>query len=250
MAQLELQGIYAGYGSGGDILRGIDLALDDGDFVCLIGPNGAGKSTLLRAIGGALTPRRGRIRFEGADITGRRPDLVFRQGIVTVPQGRNTFPQMTVWENMLMGAYSIRDRHEAQRRIEAAASLFPIVGDQRHVLAGNLSAGQQKQVELARAMVAAPKLLLLDEPTLGLEPRLGRMVMERARELNARGITILLVEQNARMGLAAAREGLVMELGQIKLHGAGEALLSDPEVKRLYLGTEAASPLPAAARSR
>src|SRR5579884_3159147 len=102
MAQLELQGIYAGYGSGGDILRGIDLALDDGDFVCLIGPNGAGKSTLLRAIGGALTPRRGRIRFEGADITGRRPDLVFRQGIVTVPQGRNTFPQMTVWENMLM----------------------------------------------------------------------------------------------------------------------------------------------------
>jgi branched-chain amino acid transport system ATP-binding protein len=248
MAQLEIKGVYAGYGSGGDILRGVDLEIDDGGFACLIGPNGAGKSTLLRAISGALPPRRGRILFEGADISGRRPDLVFRQGIVTVPQGRNTFPQMTVWENMLMGAYTIRDRAEAQRRINDAASLFPIVAERRSVPAGNLSAGQQKQVEIARALVASPRLLLLDEPTLGLEPRLGRMVMDKARELNARGITILLVEQNARMGLAAARDGLVMELGQIKLRGAGEALLADPEVARLYLGTDAAAPLPAASR--
>ena len=248
MTQLEVRGIYAGYGSGGDILRGVDLEIQDGAFVCLIGPNGAGKSTLLRAISGALPPRRGRVLFEGADITGRRPDLVFRLGIVTVPQGRNTFPQMTVWENMLMGAYSIRDRAEAARRIEYAAGLFPIVVEKRHILAGNLSAGQQKQVEIARAMVASPKVLLLDEPTLGLEPRLGRMVMDKVRELNAGGITILLVEQNARMGLAAAREGMVMELGQIKLHGAGEALLNDPEVKRLYLGTEVAAPLPAVGR--
>jgi len=246
MAQLEIRGLYAGYGSGGDILRDVDLELESGGFVCLIGPNGAGKSTLLRVISGALPPRRGSVSFESRDVIGLRPDLVFRQGIVTVPQGRNTFPQMTVWENMLMGAYSIRDRAEALARIEYAANLFPIVREKRQLAAGNLSAGQQKQVEIARAMVAAPKVLLLDEPTLGLEPRLGRLVMDKARELNAHGITILLVEQNARMGLAASRTGVVMELGQIKLRGAGEALLSDPDVKRLYLGTEVGAAAPVA----
>jgi branched-chain amino acid transport system ATP-binding protein len=245
MALLEVRGVAAGYGSGGDILRDVNLDLEAGGFVCLIGPNGAGKSTLLRVISGALAPRRGSVLFAGRDVGGLRPDLVFRQGIVTVPQGRNTFPQMTVWENMLMGAYAIRDRAEARRRIDYAASMFPIVTDKRDVQAGDLSAGQQKQVELARALVASPKLLLLDEPTLGLEPRLGRMVMDKARSLNADGITILLVEQNARMGLAAAQDGLVMELGQIKLTGAGESLLNDPEVKRLYLGEEAGAFKPA-----
>lgn len=237
MALLEIRDVYAGYGSGGDILQGVDLDLASGSFICLIGPNGAGKSTLLRAISGALPPRRGQIRFDGRHIAGLRPDVVFRQGIVTVPQGRNTFPQMTVWENMLMGAYSIRDRAEAQARIEYASGLFPIVREKRHVPAANLSAGQQKQVEIARAMVASPRVLLLDEPTLGLEPRLGRLVMDKVRELNAGGISILLVEQNARMGLAAAQYGLVMELGKIKLRGEGVALLSNPEVERLYLGT-------------
>ena len=249
MALLEVRGVSAGYGSGGDILREVNLELDAGGSVCLIGPNGAGKSTLLRVISGGLAPRRGQVFFEGRDVGGLRPDLVFRAGIVTVPQGRNTFPQMTVWENMLMGAYSIRDRAEARRRIDYACSMFPIVGEKRGLHAGDLSAGQQKQVELARALVASPKLLLLDEPTLGLEPRLGRMVMDKARSLNADGITILLVEQNARMGLAAAQDGMVMELGQIKLRGAGDWLLRDPEVKRLYLGEDlSASPLVPAGR--
>jgi branched-chain amino acid transport system ATP-binding protein len=237
---LEIEGLYAGYGSGGDILRGVDLTLAPGDFVCLIGPNGAGKSTLLRVVSGILRPRGGTIRFDGVDVGGWRPDLLFRRGIAHVPQGRSTFPQMTVHENLLMGAYSIRDRSVARERMSAAAALFPIVVEQAHRRAGLLSGGEQKQVEMARAVVTAPRLLLLDEPTLGLEPRAARTVMDKMRELNESGVTILLVEQNARTGLGAARTGCVMELGTIKLRGEGRRLLDDPQVKRLYLGEGAA----------
>lgn len=237
---LEIEGLCAGYGSGGDVLRGLDLNLAQGDFVCLIGPNGAGKSTLLRAISGILRPRRGSIRFDGTDVAGWRPDLLFRLGIAHVPQGRSTFPQMTVHENLLMGAYSIRDRALARERLRAAAGLFPIVVEQADRRAGLLSGGEQKQVEMARAIVTAPRLLLLDEPTLGLEPRAARTVMAKMRELNEQGVTILLVEQNARTGLGTARTGCVMELGTIKLRGKGQQLLEDPQVKRLYLGEGAA----------
>ena len=237
---LDIDGLYAGYGSGGDVLRGVNLTLAQGDFVCLIGPNGAGKSTLLRVISGILRPRKGAIRFDGTDVSGWRPDLLFRRGIAHVPQGRSTFPQMTVNENLLMGAYSIRDRSLAHERLRAAASLFPIVVEQAHRRAGLLSGGEQKQVEMARAIVTSPRLLLLDEPTLGLEPRAARTVMSKMRELNEQGVTILLVEQNARSGLGAARTGCVMELGVIKLRGEGQRLLDDPQVKRLYLGEGAA----------
>lgn len=237
---LEIEGLCAGYGGGGDVLRGVDLELEPGDFVCLIGPNGAGKSTLLRAISGILRPRRGTIRFDGIDVSGWRPDLLFRRGIAHVPQGRSTFPQMTVHENLLMGAYSIRDRAFAHERLRAAAAFFPIVVEQAERRAGLLSGGEQKQVEMARAIVTNPRLLLLDEPTLGLEPRAARTVMTKMQELNAEGVTILLVEQNARSGLGAARTGCVMELGKIKLRGDGVRLLEDPQVKRLYLGESAA----------
>lgn len=237
---LQIEGLCAGYGSGGDVLRGVELGLADGDFVCLIGPNGAGKSTLLRVISGILRPRRGTIRFDGISVGGWRPDLLFRRGIAHVPQGRSTFPQMTVHENLLMGAYSIHDRALARERLRAAADLFPIVVEQAHRRAGLLSGGEQKQVEMARAIVTAPRLLLLDEPTLGLEPRASRTVMAKMRELNEQGVTILLVEQNARTGLGAARTGCVMELGTIKLRGEGKQLLDDPQVKRLYLGESAA----------
>jgi branched-chain amino acid transport system ATP-binding protein len=236
---LQCEGVVAGYGSGGDILRGVDLGVGPGDFVCLIGPNGAGKSTLLRTISGLLKPRRGRIMFGGRDISGRRPDLLFRDGIAHVPQGRSTFPQMTVWENVLMGAYSLRDRQLARKGLDQAAALFPIVVDQRHKAAGLLSGGEQKQVEIARAMVAQPALLLLDEPTLGLEPRAARVVVEKMRVLNELGTMILLVEQNARMGLSAAKRGCILELGTIKLEGKGDQLLNDPQVKQLYLGQAA-----------
>jgi len=233
---LQCERVVAGYGSGGDILRGVDLGVEPGDFVCLIGPNGAGKSTLLRTISGLLKPRRGRIVFRERDISGRRPDLLFRDGIAHVPQGRSTFPQMTVWENVLMGAYSLRDPQLARRGLAQAAELFPTVVDQRHKAAGLLSGGEQKQVEIARAMVTQPTLLLLDEPTLGLEPRAARVVVEKMRVLNELGTTILLVEQNARMGLSAAKRGCVLELGTIKLEGKGDQLLNDPQVRQLYLG--------------
>ena len=249
MALLEVDGLYAGYGYGGDILQGVDLRVDDGAYVCIIGPNGAGKSTLIRAIGGVIAPRKGSIKFAGRDIGGRRPDLIFRDGIVTVPQGRNTFPEMSVWENMLMGAYSIRDRRLAHERIERMVQLLPIIHEKRHVKAGLLSGGQQKQVEIARAMLVEPKLLLLDEPTLGLEPRIARAVLERVEALGAQGTTILLVEQNARLGLASAKEGCVMELGRVKLRGHGTSLLDDPEVGRLYLGSEAGGENAARARA-
>ncbi len=237
---LEIEGLRAGYGGGSEVLRGVDLALAEGDFVCLIGPNGAGKSTLLRVISGMLRPRGGAIRFDGVDVAGWRPDLLFRRGLAHVPQGRSTFPQMTVHENLLMGAYSIRDRTLAREGLRAAAALFPIVVEQAGRRAGLLSGGEQKQVEMARAVVTAPRLMLLDEPTLGLEPRAARTVMGKMRELNDNGVTILLVEQNARTGLGAARTGCVMELGTIKLRGEGQRLLDDPLVKRLYLGEGAA----------
>lgn len=238
-ALLEIEDVYAGYGPGGDILQGVDLKVGKGDYVCIIGPNGAGKSTLMRVITGVLSPRRGRVMFEGHDIGSRRPDLVFRDGIVTVPQGRNTFPDMTVWENMLMGAYSIRDRKLVKERIDRVVELLPVVGEKRHQRAGLLSGGQQKQVEIGRAMLVDPKLLILDEPTMGLEPRIAKIVLERVDRLREAGTTILMVEQNARLGLAHAEDGCVMELGRIKLRGRGLKMLEDPEVSRLYLGEEA-----------
>ncbi len=238
-ALLEVQGVFAGYASGGDILQGVDLTIEQGDYVCIIGPNGAGKSTLMRVIGGQLAPRKGTVRFEGRDIGGRRPDLIFRDGIVTVPQGRNTFPDMTVWENMLMGGYSVGSRRLLHERIDRVTQLLPVISEKRHIRAGLLSGGQQKQVEIARAMIVEPKLLILDEPTMGLEPRIARAVLDRVGKLCEEGITILLVEQNARLGLAAAKQGCVMELGRIRLHGRGAELLDDPEVGRLYLGEEA-----------
>ena len=238
-ALLEIENVYAGYGARGDILQGVDLRIEKGDYLCIIGPNGAGKSTLMRVITGVLSPRVGRVLFEGRDIGSRRPDLVFRDGIVTVPQGRNTFPDMTVWENMLMGAYSIRDRQLVKQRIERVVELLPVVGEKRHLRAGLLSGGQQKQVEIGRAMLVDPKLLILDEPTMGLEPRIARAVLERVDRLRADGTTILMVEQNARLGLAHAQDGCVMELGRIKLRGSGLKMLEDPEVSRLYLGEEA-----------
>jgi branched-chain amino acid transport system ATP-binding protein len=238
-ALLEVDDVYAGYGAGGDILQGVDLRMEKGDYVCIIGPNGAGKSTLMRVIAGVLSPRKGKVLFEGRDIGSRRPDLVFRDGIVTVPQGRNTFPDMTVWENMLMGAYSIRDRALVKQRIDRVIELLPVVAEKRHVRAGLLSGGQQKQVEIGRAMLVDPKLLILDEPTMGLEPRIAKVVLDRVEHLRQAGTTILMVEQNARLGLAAAQDGCVMELGRIKLRGRGVKMLEDPEVSRLYLGEEA-----------
>lgn len=232
---LALEAVVAGYGAG-DILRGVDLTVQAGEVVCLIGPNGAGKSTVLKTVSGLLRPRLGRVLLDGEPITRLSPRQRLDRGVVHVPQERSLFPTMTVWENLLMGAYILRDRAEVRRRAAHCAELFPIVAERRNAAAGSLSGGEQKQVELARSLMIGPRLILLDEPSIGLEPRARRAVFQAVAGLTADGRTVLLVEQNARSGLAVADRGAVLESGVVRLIGRGADLLDDPEVARLYLG--------------
>jgi branched-chain amino acid transport system ATP-binding protein len=243
---LTLSEVVAGYGAG-DILKGVDLQVSEGTITCLIGPNGAGKSTVLKTISGLLLPRGGEIRLDGEPITGLRPRDRLRRGIVHVPQERSLFPAMSVWDNVLMGAHILADNALARRRAAQVAEQFPIVARRRHAAAGSLSGGEQKQVELARTLMLDPRLILLDEPSIGLEPRTRRSVFESISSLAAAGRTVLLVEQNARSGLAIAQHAAVLESGVVRLTGTGEQLLDDPEVGRLYLGaaTMVAAPPPA-----
>ncbi|HEU5354808.1 MAG TPA: ABC transporter ATP-binding protein [Actinocrinis sp.] len=232
---LALERVVAGYGAG-DILRGVDLTVEAGEVVCLIGPNGAGKSTVLKAISGLIRPRRGRVLLDGEPIDRLSPRERLARAVVHVPQERSLFPAMTVWENLLMGGYVLRDRAELRRRAERCAEQFPIVAQRRREPAGSLSGGEQKQVELARSLMLEPRLILLDEPSIGLEPRARRAVFESIAGLAADGRAVLLVEQNARSGLAIAQRGAVLESGRVRLTGTGASLLADPQVAQLYLG--------------
>ena len=238
-ALLAIQGVIAGYGYG-DILNGVDLDVPPGAVTCVIGPNGAGKSTLLRAVSGLLKPRTGSIHLKQQAISGLSPQAILTAGIVQVPQDRSLFPSMTVHENVLMGGYIIRERKLLRERLEAVSARFPVVAQMHSKKAGALSGGQQRIVEIARAMMLDPSLVLLDEPSLGLDPRSRRLVFETVRSMKEEGRTILMVEQNARSGLAAADFGAVMDLGSVRLAGAAKDLLNDPEVGRLYLGSSAA----------
>jgi ABC-type branched-subunit amino acid transport system ATPase component len=235
---LELQGVTAGYG-GGDILHELDLAVEDGGITCIVGPNGAGKSTVLRVVSGLLRPRLGRIRFRGSPIDGLSPRTILRRGIVQVPQERSLFPTMTVWENVRLGAYTVKDRALVERRLQAVCETFPIVRARRHEAAASLSGGQQKIVEFARALMLDPALVVLDEPSMGLDPKTRTAVFDTIRTMNQAGRTILLVEQNARSGLGLASHGVVMESGRVRLEGPGSVVLSNPEIGRLYLGATA-----------
>ena len=237
---LLLSDVVAGYGAG-DILKGVSLKVGQGQVTCLIGPNGAGKSTVLKCVSGLLRPRAGSVSFGGEDITAASPRATLGLGLVHVPQDRSLFPHMTVWDNLLMGGYSIRDHGAIRRRIEEAADLFPIVGQRRHAHAGSLSGGEQKQVEIARTLLLDPRLIMLDEPSIGLDPKSRRLVFDAIGTLAASGRTVLLVEQNARSGLAASHVGAVLESGVVRLVRAASALLTDPEVARLYLGAHAQS---------
>jgi branched-chain amino acid transport system ATP-binding protein len=234
-ALLLLDDVVAGYGAG-LILKGVHLTLCPGEVMCVIGPNGAGKSTVLKTVSGLLRPSGGRVTFAGEQVTGHSPRTMLQRGVVHVPQERSLFPAMTVWDNLLMGGYLMRDARELRRRIDQAAALFPIVTARRHEHAGSLSGGEQKQVELARTLLFDPRLILLDEPSIGLDPKARRLVFDAIRGLAAAGRSILLVEQNARSGLAAADRGAVMEAGVVRLTGRAGDLLDDPEVARLYLG--------------
>jgi branched-chain amino acid transport system ATP-binding protein len=234
-ALLELKDLVAGYG-GGDILQGVDLTVDEGSLTCIVGPNGAGKSTLLRVVSGLLRPTRGSVKFRRESIAALSPRAILTRGIVQVPQERSLFPTMTVWENVRLGAYTVRDRGLIERRLAAVGETFPLVRERRHELAASLSGGQQKIVEFARAMMLDPSLLILDEPSMGLDPKTRTTVFNTIRAMNDAGHTLLLVEQNARSGLGIATHGVVMESGRIRLEGPGPEVLSNPEIGRLYLG--------------
>jgi branched-chain amino acid transport system ATP-binding protein len=234
-ALLQIEDVVAGYGRG-DILRGIDLTLEEGTVTCLVGPNGAGKSTVLKTLSGLLRPREGRIALAGTDLAQLTPAQVLGLGVVHVAQDRSLFPLMTVWDNVLMGGHVLNDRTLVRRRAEAIAERFELVGERRDERACELSGGQQKLVEIARALMLEPRLILLDEPTMGLDPKARHLIFELVRGLNAEGRTVLLVEQNARAGLAISHYGAVLDGGRVALTGPGPQLLDDPRVAALYLG--------------
>jgi len=232
---LRAENIHAGYGKL-DILHGVNLEVRPRDLVCVIGPNGAGKSTALKAILGILRPKSGQIFFSGKEIAGLRPDQVLRRGLAYVPQGRIVFPQMTVLENLEMGAYIESDPAKLEAALEMVYSLFPILSERRMQKAGNLSGGEQQMLAIGRSLMTAPKMILLDEPSLGLSPKFVTMIYEKLLEMRRAGYTLLVVEQNALKALSVADRGYVLELGQNRFTDTGQALLDNPEVKRLYLG--------------
>lgn len=232
---LELQNVFAGY-DGGDILKGVNLEIEAGTTTCIVGPNGAGKSTILRAISGLLKPRQGKIMFDEQSISGLSPRQILGLGIVQVPQNHSLFPDMTVEQNVRLGAYTLNDRKLIERRFTRAGEMFPIVKERARDKAGSLSGGQQRLVEFARCLMLEPRVILLDEPSMGLDPRTFKQVIETIQLMKSGGRTILLVEQNARSGLSIADHGVVLESGHVKLEGTHSEILNNPEIGRLYLG--------------
>jgi ABC-type branched-subunit amino acid transport system ATPase component len=237
-ALLHLEHVTAGYG-GGDVLHELDLSVDEGGITCIVGPNGAGKSTILRLVSGLLRPRLGTVQFDGVSMAGLSPRQILQRGIVQVPQERSLFPTMTVWENVRMGAYILADRSLIERRMRSVCETFPMVAERRHERVASLSGGQQKIIEFARALMLDPKLLVLDEPSMGLDPKTHAVVFDLIRDMNKAGRTILLVEQNARSGLGLASHGVVLESGRVRLEGSGVDVLGNGEIGRLFLGAPA-----------
>ncbi|MCW2940015.1 MAG: High-affinity branched-chain amino acid transport ATP-binding protein LivF [Actinomycetia bacterium] len=232
---LELHGVWAGY-DGGDVLRDLTLSVPAGSITCVVGPNGAGKSTVLRVISGQLIPRRGTVVFDGEEIGGLSPRKILSRGIVQVAQEHTLFPDMTVRENVELGGFLLRDRAEVARRLRQIEDLFPIVTDRGGERAGALSGGQQRLVEFARCLMLDPKLVVLDEPSMGLDPKTLRTVLQQVAAMRDAGRTILLVEQNVRAGLSLAGQAVVLESGHVRLAGTGAQVLANPDIAHLYLG--------------
>jgi len=238
VALLELDDVRAGYGSGPDILNGVSLQVQESSTSCVIGPNGAGKSTVLKAIMGLVDVRGGEVSVGGERLTGQRPDQVLAHGVCFVPQDRSLFPEMTVRENLSMAGYSLGRRRKAEARIDEALDAFPVLAERRSQRARTLSGGQQQMLALARAWILKPRLLLVDEPSMGLAPQVTKQVFDVIRRFRALGMTVLLVEQNARQGLECSDRGIVLDLGRKRFEGAADSILTHPEVRELYLGKQ------------
>jgi branched-chain amino acid transport system ATP-binding protein len=233
---LELDDVEAGYGRAALVLRGLTVKVPPASVVCLVGPNGAGKSTVLKVASGMLTPRSGSIRVGGKDVTHDSPQQMLESGLSHVLQGHSVFREMTVEENVRLGAYSLKDRSEVNDRIDFVKTLFPVVADRWNALAGALSGGQQKQVEFARSLMVSPRVVLLDEPSMGLDPKATGTVFEQVVRMRDAGTAVLLVEQNARRALETADLGCVLDLGRVHISGPADELLRDPQLAELYLG--------------
>jgi ABC-type branched-subunit amino acid transport system ATPase component len=233
---LTMTGIRAGYG-GSDVLQGVDLACAAGTITCIVGPNGAGKSTVLRLTSGLLKPSAGTMTLEGADIGGVEPARILGLGVAQVPQSHALFPHMSIRENVMLGGYILRKQPDVLReRYAEIARALPLVAERPDEPAGNLSGGQRRMVEIARCLMLDPKLILLDEPSLGLDPKSLASVAALIKDLNTDGKTILLVEQNVRLGLGMATHGVVMEGGRVRLHGTAQEVADNPEIAELFLG--------------
>ena len=232
---LLAEGLTAGYGRV-PILHEVTLQVFAGELVSVIGPNGAGKSTAFKTIVGFVRASSGRVIFDGEEITGLRPDQVLPRGLAYVPQGRVVFPQMTVLENLEMGAYIEVDSGRIREALERVYGLFPVLGERRGQKAGTLSGGEQQMLAIGRALMTRPKLIMLDEPSLGLSPKFVSLIFDTLVGMKQAGYTLMVVEQNAARALAVADRGYVLELGRNRFEGTGAALLADPDVKRLYLG--------------
>ncbi len=231
---LEVRGLTAGFGAG-PVLFGVDLDVYAGELLALIGANGAGKSTLLGVLSGLVPPTDGRVVFEGWPITGARPERVVKAGIAHVPQGRRLFDTMTVQQNLRLGAYLRRDA-EVRKDLDRVVEYFPTLRDKLHRLAGNLSGGEQQMVAIGRGMMARPKLLMIDEPSLGLAPKVVESVVEVCKAINRDGVSVLLVEQDVVLALEAADRGYVLENGRVVLTGTASELERDPAIRKAYLG--------------
>lgn len=232
---LELKSVTGGYGRI-TILNGTSFAIPEGSITTVIGPNGAGKSTVFKAVFGLLNIHSGQILLKGEDVTRQSPARMIARGVTYVPQGRNVVPQLSVWHNLELGGITSPDQARVRRRMEEVMDQFPMLRERRDQKAIELSGGQQKQLEIARALLLDPKLLLIDEPSIGLSPNLVQEVFQTLIRLRDQGVTILMVEQNAKAALAMSDYGLVLELGQTRLFDRADTLLADPRVGQLFLG--------------